>query len=111
MKMAPLEITTAQFGQHWGGCPAASNLEVQSSNVSSLHDFMDVCSNCGAYKVESIISTNEGICAGMIGGSQVVLIHGKVSPAAGSSRVTVTVKSTDQAVTGPFAMYLQTMLR
>ena len=109
--MAPLEITTPQFGQKWGECQAVSNIEVQSSKVTSLNDFMDVCSNAGAYKVETITSTNEGICAGMIGGTQVVLIHGKVHPGSGSCKVTVTVKSTDQAMSGPFAMFLQTMLR
>jgi len=106
--MAPAVITTAQFGQQWGGCKAQSPVEVNSSKVSTLDAFMDVCSNVGLHKVESITATNEGICAGMIGGTHVVLIHGKVSP---GSKVNVTVKSTDPGVTGPLAMYLQTMLR
>lgn len=109
--LAPLEITTAQFGQQWGGCAGVTPLEVTSSKVSTLQQFMDVCSNVGVHPVESITSTNEGICAGMIGGTHVTLIHGKVTPGAMGSKLNVTVKSTDPAVTGPLAMYLQTMLR
>jgi Adaptin AP4 complex epsilon appendage platform len=109
--MAPLEITTAQFGQQWGGCKAVSPLEVTSSSVSNLDAFMEVCSKVGAHKVEAIVTTNEGICAGMLGGTHVVLIHGKVSPGGVGTKLNVTVKSTDPGVTGPLAMYMQTMLR
>ena len=109
--LAPLEITTAQFGQQWGGCTAVSPLEVQSSSISTLAAFMDVCAKVGAHKVEAITSTNEGICAGMIGGTHVILLHGKISPGVVGCKLNVTVKSTEPGVTGPLAMYLQTMLR
>lgn len=109
--LAPLEITTAQFGQKWGGCSALSVVDIQSSKVATLAAFMDVCANVGAHKIEAITSTNEGICAGMIGGTHVVLLHGKISPEVLGSKLNVTVKSTDPGVTGPLAMYLQTMLR
>lgn len=108
--LAPLEITTPQFGQKWGPCTAVSPLEV-TSKIGMLSGFMDVCSKIGFHPVESITATNEGICAGMIGGSHVVLVHGKVSPTGAGSKINVTVKSTDPAVVGPLAMFMQTMLR
>lgn len=111
--MAPLQITTAQFGQQWGSCPATSPVSVQSSKTSTLIQFMDVCANVGCYKVETISATNEGICAGMLGGgSQIVLIHGKVAPLGpGQCKIDATIKSTDQTLCGSLAMYLQTLLR
>ena len=55
---------------------------------------------------------NEGICAGSIlGGSQTLLIHGKVTPLGGTSQIDFKVKSTDAGMGGSLAMYLQTMLR
>ena len=73
---------------------------------------MNVCQNVGAHNVEAITSTNEGICAGMIGGTHVILVHGKISPnSVGGSKLSVTVKGTDPGASGALAMYLQTMLR
>jgi AP-4 complex subunit epsilon-1 len=111
--LAPFQISTAQFGQQWGSCPANSSLSVNSSKINSLDKFMEVCASAGFYKVEAINATNEGICAGSInGGSQVALIHGKVSPlGAGGTKIDATVKSTEQSMGGSLAMYLQTMLR
>lgn len=111
-EMAPLPITTAQFGQQWGNCPATNSISLTSAKVSSLDQFMAVCSEVGGHQVESIPATNEGICAGMFdGGSKVILIHGKVAPSPGGANITGTIKSTDTTVGGTFAMYLQTMLR
>jgi AP-4 complex subunit epsilon-1 len=111
--LAPFQISTAQFGQQWGSCPASSALSVNSTKINSLDKFMEVCASAGFYKVEAIGSTNEGICAGTIdGGSHVALIHGKVSPlGAGGTKIDATVKSTEQSMGGSLAMYLQTMLR
>jgi AP-4 complex subunit epsilon-1 len=110
--MAPLAITTAQFGQNWGSCPATVPISVlSSSSVTTLTQFMETCSKCGLHKIEAIAATNEGICAGMVGASTVVLIHGKVIPSAAGTRVDVTVKTTDQQLATVLAMYLQTMLR
>lgn len=111
--MAPLQITTAQFGQQWGACTATSPVTVVSSKITSLDNFMSLCADMGAHKVEAIVATNEGICAGMLGGgSQIVLVHAKLSPlSAGQTRIDATVKSSDQSLSGSLAMYLQTLVR
>lgn len=110
--MAPLRITTPQFGQQWGPMPAQSPGSIVSPKVASLNQFMDICSEIGLHPVEAISATNEGICAGSIlGGSQIALVHGKVAPMGGSAKVDFTVKSTDSSMGSSLAMYLQTMLR
>jgi AP-4 complex subunit epsilon-1 len=110
--MAPLQINTAQFGQHWGSCPATSSVSMTVSKVMILKDFMDICVRIGAHPVEAINATNEGICAGMLnGGAHLVLLHGKLSPGATGTKIDVIVKSTDKAACGALAIYLQTMLR
>jgi hypothetical protein len=110
--LSPFKISTAQFGQQWGACPATSSLSVNSTKINSLDKFMEVCASAGFHKVEAIGTTNEGICAGMInGGAQVSLIHGKITPIGGGTKIDATVKSTDQSMGGSLAMYLQTMLR
>ncbi|GKY90613.1 hypothetical protein MPSEU_000034900 [Mayamaea pseudoterrestris] len=110
--LAPLPITTAQFGAKWGTCAATSPISVTSTKVSSLDAFMDTCACLGAHKIEAIAATNEGICAGMLGASSLVLIHGKVIVSgAGSAKIDATVKGTDAALCGSLAMYLQTQLR
>ena len=110
--MAPLPIDTAQFGQKWVSCPAESPGSVSSPKIANLNQFMDICKEIGAHPVEAISATNEGICAGSIlGGSHTLLIHGKVTPLGGSAQVDFMVKSTDAAMGGSLAMYLQTMLR
>jgi hypothetical protein len=106
--MAPLTITTQQFGQQWGTCTATSPCSVTGTKIVSLETFMNTCEQVGAHKIEAIAATNEGILAGMVGGTHVVLIHGKVTPlGGGSSRVDVTIKSTDQTLAGVLAMFLQ----
>merc|ERR1740124_570396 len=108
--LAPLKITTAQFGERWGGsCPHTSPISSTAANaVSGLDDFTGLCEGMGAYCVESIRATNEGICAGMLGGGvDMVLIHGKVG---GVGCVEVTVKSTDANLSGCLAMYLQNLM-
>jgi AP-4 complex subunit epsilon-1 len=110
--MAPCQITTAEFGQRWGQCTATSPIQVTSNKITDLTTFMDVCGGLGAHKVEAISATNEGICAGMVGGSHICLIHGKIAPTGnGSARIDATVKGTDQSMCGSLAMYLQTQLR
>lgn len=106
--LAPLQITTPQFGEKWGSTSHESPVSATSSKCSTIQAFMDLCQSVGAHKVDTIPATNEGICAGMLGGSQIVLIHGKVSP---GSRVDVTIKSSDATLGGCFAMYLQNMMR
>lgn len=111
-KMAPLPITTAQFGSQWGSCPATSPASQTGTKVATLAQFMDLCKAAGAHNVESIAATNEGICAGMVGGSIVALIHGKVTPlGGGKATVDFTVKSTDGTMGGCLAMFLQNMMR
>lgn len=106
--LAPLKITTPQFGQKWGTIPHQSPISTTSHQCTTIHAFMDLCQTVGAHKVDTITATSEGICAGMLGGSQVILIHGKVSP---GSRIDVTIKSTDATLGGCFAMYMQNMIR
>lgn len=109
--MAPLAISTQQFGQQWGTCTATSPGSATGTKVDSLDKFMQACEQAGAHKIEAIAATNEGISAGMVGGTHVVLIHGKVTPLGdGSTRVDVTVKSTDATLAGCLAMFLQNML-
>jgi len=109
--MAPLTISTQQFGQQWGTCTATSPASVTGTKVDSLDSFMEACAQVGAHKIEAIAATNEGISAGMVGGTHVVLIHGKVTPlGGGSTRVDVTVKSTDSTLAGCLAMFLQNIL-
>jgi AP-4 complex subunit epsilon-1 len=110
--LGPLQITTPQFGQKWGTCPATSPGSVTSAKVLRLSQFMDVCKEVGAYPVEAIGANNEGICAAMMqGGAQICLIHGKLSPLGATTQIDFTVKSTDAAMGGSLALYLQTMLR
>lgn len=113
--VAPLSITTPQFGERWGQCSSTHPVNVPSSTIAStLSKFMDLCARAGMHKVEEIAATNEGIAACMAGGgSAVALVHGKISPLPGGqqSRVDVTVKSTDAQLGGTLAMYLQNMLR
>jgi AP-4 complex subunit epsilon-1 len=111
--MAPMKIVTAQFGQQWGSCPAVSPVSVTSSKVANLDQFMKKCEEAGLHPVEAIVATNEGICAGMVnGGSIIVLVHGKVTPVGGAqAKLDVTVKSTDQTLSGSLALYLQNMMQ
>jgi len=110
--MAAMPINTSQFGQQWGACKATFPTSVQSSKISSLDQFMTLCADIGAHKIEAIAATNEGICAGMIGAQAIALIHCKVTPlGAGSAKLDVTVKSTDQQMGSALSMYIQTMLR
>lgn len=106
--LAPLQITTPQFGEKWGSTQHSSPLSVTSAKYATLDAFMGLCKTVGAHNIESIPATNEGICAGMLGGTDIVLIHGKVS---NGGRVDVTVKSTDVTLSGCFAMYMQNMMR
>ena len=109
--MAPLTISTEQFGQYWGTCSATSPATITGSKVDSLSKFMETCQQVGAHSIEAIAATNEGIAAGMVGGTHVVLIHGKVTPfGGGSARVDVTVKSTDGTLCGCLAMFLQNIM-
>lgn len=113
--IAPLTITTPQFGERWGQCPSTHPINIPSSTSSStLLKFMGICERAGLHKVEEIAATNEGIAACMAGGgSSVALVHGKIFPLPGgtSSRVTVTVKSTDPQLGLSLSMYLQNMIR
>mmetsp|Transcript_10958 Transcript_10958/g.20040 ORF Transcript_10958/g.20040 Transcript_10958/m.20040 type:complete len:1079 (+) Transcript_10958:198-3434(+) len=112
--VAPLTLNTAQFGEHWGQCSSTHPANIPSSTSSStLPKFMALCERAGLHKVEEIAATNEGIAACMAGGgSSVALVHGKISPLpGGSSRVDVTVKSTDPQLGLSLSMYLQNMIR
>mmetsp|Transcript_11996 Transcript_11996/g.25547 ORF Transcript_11996/g.25547 Transcript_11996/m.25547 type:complete len:1075 (-) Transcript_11996:125-3349(-) len=113
--IAPLTINTPQFGERWGQCSSSHPVNVPSStSASTLGKFMALCERAGLHKVEEIAATNEGIAACMAGGgSSVALVHGKISPLPGgtSSRVDVTVKSTDSGLGLGLSMYLQNMLR
>lgn len=109
--MKPLPISTQQFGQQWGTCAATSPSTITGTKIDSLQKFMDLCDEVGAYRVEAIAATNEGIAAGTVGGSHVALIHGKVTPlGGGSTRVDITIKSTDATLSGCLAMFLQNMM-
>lgn len=113
--IAPLTINTPQFGERWGQCPSTHPITISSSSSSStLLKFMAICERAGLHKVEEIAATNEGISACMAGGgSSVALVHGKIFPLPGgtSSRVSVTVKSTDPQLGLSLSMYLQNMIR
>lgn len=110
--MAPMKIVTAQFGQKWGSCPATSPVSITSSKVVTLDQFMKKCEEAGLHPVEAIGATNEGICAGMVNaGTMIILVHGKVTPLGGQSKLDVTVKSTDATLSGSLALYLQNMMQ
>ena len=111
--MAPLQITTPQFGQHWGSCTAVSPVSMNSRNVVSLDSYMKKCENVGLYAIEAITVTNEGICGGMFdGGSKIILVHGKVTPLpSGECSLNITVKSADATLSGSLALYLQNMMK
>lgn len=109
-QLAPLTISTAQFGQHWGMCPFTFPANIVTEKSLSLDKFMQICAEIGAHKVDAIATTNEGICAGNIGGKFVVLIHAKVSIIGGSSKVDVTVKSTESGLSSSLAMFLKNKL-
>mmetsp|Transcript_11220 Transcript_11220/g.32279 ORF Transcript_11220/g.32279 Transcript_11220/m.32279 type:complete len:1071 (+) Transcript_11220:130-3342(+) len=108
--MAPLTITTPEFGQHWGTLSATSPASLQSSKVLTLDQFMTEAGKVGLHPIEAIAATNEGICAGMINGAILVLVHGKVTPMGPQSRLDVTVKSSDAALPGSLALYIQNMM-
>ena len=111
--MAPLQITTPQFGQQWGTCTATTPVSINSRKVVSLDAFMKECENIGLHAIEAITVTNEGICGGMFdGGSKIILVHGKVTPlASGESNLNITVKSADATLSGSLALYLQNMMK
>ena len=109
--LVPLTITTAQFGEKWGSVPHASPISTQSSKCRTLDSFMGICKSVGLHNIESIPATNEGICGGMVGGSELVLIHGKVSGSGLSFKVDVTIKSTDANLGRCLAMYMQNLIR
>jgi len=107
--LSPLQITTPQFGEKWGSTPFSSPLSATASKCQTIQSFMEICRSIGAYNIETITATNEGICGGMLGGgTHIILIHGKVS---NGGRVDVTIKSTDQTISGCLAMYMQNLLR
>ena len=108
LTLSPLQITTPQFGEKWGSTPHSSPLSTTSTKYTTLDGFMRCCKSIGAHNIESIPATNEGICAGMLGGADIVLIHGKVS---NGGRIDVTIKSTDPTIGGCLAMYMQNMLK
>mmetsp|Transcript_11926 Transcript_11926/g.28279 ORF Transcript_11926/g.28279 Transcript_11926/m.28279 type:complete len:1070 (-) Transcript_11926:83-3292(-) len=111
--MAPLQITTPQFGQHWGSCPATSPVSLNSRKVVSLDSFMKECENAGLHAIEAIMATNEGICGGKFdGGSKIILVHGKITPlGSGESNLNITVKAADVTLSGSLALYLQNMMK
>ena len=110
--MAPMPINTAQFGQQWGVCKSTSPVSLQSSKITALDQFMTLCADVGAHKIEAISATNEGICAGMVGAQAMALIHCKISPLRmGLAKLDVTVKCTDPQMGSALAIYLQTMIR
>jgi AP-4 complex subunit epsilon-1 len=112
IKMAPLTITTAQFGQQWGTCRATSPASFSGTKIDTLDKFMAMCGQIGAHKIEAIAATNEGIAAGMVGATNVALIHGKITPlGSGGARVDVTIKSTDATMSGCLALFIQNMTR
>lgn len=109
--MAPMAISTAQFGQQWGICKATASVSIQSNKVAGLGKFMELLAGAGAHNIEAIAVTNEGICSGNVGAHAIALIHGKVTPLGATTKLDVTVKGSDQAMCSALAMYLQTMLR
>jgi len=111
-QLSPLGITTAEFGQQWGSCTATSPSHIPSSKTATLEKFMEAIEKIGAHKVEAIAATNEGICAGQIGGSMIALIHGKVSPLGGGlAKLDVAIKSNDATMGGVLAMFIQNILK
>jgi hypothetical protein len=84
----------------------------QSVKITTLDQVMTLCADVGAHKIEAILATNEGICAGMIGAQAIALIHGKVTPlGTGLAKLDMTVKCTDAQMGSSLALYLQTMVR
>ncbi|GAX11610.1 AP-4 complex subunit epsilon-1 [Fistulifera solaris] len=102
--MAPLQITTAQFGQQWGSCAATVPTSIRTTmNLTALLAKLE---EVGAYPVEAIAASNEGIAAAMIGGAQLILIHGRVT----GSSVEMTIKSTDTDIATSLALFLSSAM-
>ena len=102
--MAPLQITTAQFGQQWGSCPATAPSSIRTT--INLTGFLAKLEEIGAHPVEAIATSNEGIAAGMIGGAQLILIHGRVT----GSSVEMTIKSTETSIATSLALFLSAVM-
>ena len=73
----------------------------------NLTGFLAKLQEIGAHPVEAIAASNEGIAAGMIGGSQLILIHGRVT----GSSVEVTIKSTDTGMATSLALFLSAVMQ
>jgi len=109
--LSPLQISTQQFGQMWGSFTATNPVSVVTTCASSLDGFMNIVAQAGLHKVETIAATSEGISAGTIG-STTLLIHGKFSPQiSGGAKIDMTIKSNDDSVGGSLASFLATTLR
>jgi len=111
----PSVITTPQFGQFWGSCPATSPSSIVASQtkVPHLDALMSILEECGLHKVETIAATNEGIAAGNLASDgKIVLVHSKMTPQpGGSNKVDVIVKSSDGAMGGALAAFISNQLR
>mmetsp|Transcript_30189 Transcript_30189/g.59781 ORF Transcript_30189/g.59781 Transcript_30189/m.59781 type:complete len:1115 (-) Transcript_30189:17-3361(-) len=104
--VAPLSITTPQFGGKWGPCPYQKSAVVPGSHLQNLQQFMEVLVAAGLHGVEAIAATNEGIAAGQVG-QTILLVHGKLGA---GGQVNFTVKSTDQGTANGLASWLSARL-
>lgn len=109
--LAPLQITTEQFGAKWGSVPHTCPLSTISAKYVTLDAVMELFASVGLKNIESIPATSEGICGGMMNGSELILLHGKVTPSGSSAKVDMTIKSTDVKLGSCLSMYLQNLIR
>jgi len=91
--LTPLLIPTASFGLKWMSTPHTVS-HAHASSVTTAAKFIELCERVGLKKVEVIPATNEGIAAGTLA-ETIILVHGKV----GAGRVDVIIKS-DQSDVG-----------
>jgi AP-4 complex subunit epsilon-1 len=75
----PLNLTTAQFGQRWGGipCEMKKSIGCQARSLEQLRQMMP-----GSFAhVESIHASIEAIYASTVGATGIILVHAKLHPA------------------------------
>jgi len=63
----------------WGKCVNINQLSKTASKVTTFEPFMTICETVSLQKIGAIVATNEGISAGILRGSMVLLLNGKVN--------------------------------
>ncbi|CAM9322247.1 unnamed protein product, partial [Phaeothamnion confervicola] len=105
--MAPLRITTAEFGQRWMQSKCEKRLPgcAVAPAAATLQGLMDrLAGRMALHPVEVINKTSEGICAGAVHGGESVLVHCKLWP---GGRADMTVRTAAPALSAAAAERVQ----